>query len=167
MQLFTFDQIKKKAAIANIFAVTATAGLLATVLPLNNTNTTANNTLVREFNTITTSREAEQNSPAALILAAAAIGGLTFGVWQVKKGSNQTGTSYSRYNFQHQDQGQNTLTIDQINGKLRTQLLSLLHRDIPAANRLLTQAKFKYPNRTTNWYAEKVIYDLTRDRGGY
>lgn len=45
------------------------------------------------------------------------------------------------------------------------QLLRLLHEDKAAASRLLTQAEVKYPGRTSNWYVEKVIYDLERDRG--
>ncbi|KAF3884047.1 MULTISPECIES: hypothetical protein [Nostocales] len=32
------------------------------------------------------------------------------------------------------------------------------------ASGLLTQAMLKYPNKTPDWYFEKVIYDLERDR---
>ena len=34
------------------------------------------------------------------------------------------------------------------------------------ARRLLAQARAKYPGKSERWYAEKVIYDLERDRAG-
>ena len=49
--------------------------------------------------------------------------------------------------------------------KLQQQLLRLLHEDRRAAARLTHQAQIKYPGHSANWYIEKVIYDLERDRG--
>ncbi|RUT01719.1 hypothetical protein DSM106972_063420 [Dulcicalothrix desertica PCC 7102] len=154
MQLL-FDQLVKQSTNLKILAATAVASLLATA--------TLNTTPVREANLSSTSREAEQASQVGLLLSAAAIVGLGVGALQANKSTNKTGASYSR--SQQQQQDRNIITIDQVSSKLRTQLLTLLHRDIQGINRLLNQAKFKYPNRTNNWYAEKVIYDLTRDRG--
>ena len=51
------------------------------------------------------------------------------------------------------------------NPRLQEQLLRLLHEDKGAAVRLMNQAQQKYPGRSPNWYIEKVIYDLERDRG--
>lgn len=56
-------------------------------------------------------------------------------------------------------------SLDQVSRPLRRKLLLLLHQDLGAANRLLMQASFKYPDKSAEWYAEKVIYDLQRDRG--
>jgi hypothetical protein len=55
--------------------------------------------------------------------------------------------------------------LDQVSRPLQRKLLLLLHQDLGAANRLLMQASFKYPDKSAEWYAEKVIYDLQRDRG--
>jgi hypothetical protein len=155
MQLL-INQLTKQTTTLKVFAATAVASLLTTA--------TLNTTPVREAN-LSSTREAEQASQVAVILSAAAIIGLGVGALQAKKGDNRTSASYS-INKQYQ-QDHNIVTIEKVNSKLRAQLLTLLHRDIQGINRLLNQAKFKYPNRTNNWYAEKVIYDLTRDRGGY
>lgn len=147
------NQLVKQTTTLKIVAVAAVASLLTT--------TTLNTTSVRDANLSSTSRETEQASQIGLILSAAAVVGLGVGALQANKSTNKTGAaSHQQYQQEH-----NILTIDQVNSKLRAQLLTLLHRDIPGINRLLNQAKFKYPNRTNNWYAEKVIYDLTRDRG--
>ncbi|OKH54301.1 hypothetical protein NIES2101_08060 [Calothrix sp. HK-06] len=153
MQLL-FNQLVKQSTNLKILAATAVASLLATA--------TLNTTSVREANLSSTSREAEQASQVGLLLSAAAVIGLGVGTLQANKSTNKAGASYSPQQYK---QDNNIITIDQVNSRLRSQLLSLLHRDIQGINRLLNQAKFKYPNRTNNWYAEKVIYDLTRDRG--
>jgi len=59
---------------------------------------------------------------------------------------------------------ENIIRIDQASRKLQKKLLTVLHGDREAANRLLSQAKMKNPNRSTDWCAEKVIYDLGRDQ---
>jgi hypothetical protein len=58
-------------------------------------------------------------------------------------------------------------SVDQTSRKLQRRLMSLLHDDRGAANRLMAQVELKYPGKHADWYAEKVIYDLTRDRGAY
>ncbi len=47
---------------------------------------------------------------------------------------------------------------------LTKRLLLLLHGNTDAAERLLTAAYKKYPHRSKQWYLEKVIRDLERDR---
>jgi hypothetical protein len=50
------------------------------------------------------------------------------------------------------------------NRSLQRQLLSLLHNDSQAAERLIRQTQANHPGRSIDWCAEKVIYDLQRDR---
>lgn len=59
------------------------------------------------------------------------------------------------------------IRIEQASRHLQKKLLRLLHDQKDTANRLLTQAQIKNPDRSVDWCAEKVIYDLERDRGGY
>lgn len=51
------------------------------------------------------------------------------------------------------------------NPRLQQKLVRLLHDDRAAASRLVAQAQIRYPGQSPNWYVEKVIYDLQRDRG--
>jgi hypothetical protein len=102
----------------------------------------------------------------AIVLAGVAVGGIVIGT-ALNSGKNQDNTKISsaRSNWSHSSQNQVvTKNIDQVRGKLQKKLLTLLHNDRNAANRLLAQAQVKYPNKTIDWYAEKVIYDLERDR---
>ena len=50
-----------------------------------------------------------------------------------------------------------------ISPKLRRELLRLVHNQ-QTANRLLSGTLNSHPGRSANWVAEKVIYDLKRDR---
>ncbi len=56
----------------------------------------------------------------------------------------------------------NTL-LTHVNPKLRRELLRLVN-DRATVNRLLTGTLNSHPGRSANWVAEKVIYDLKRDR---
>ena len=57
------------------------------------------------------------------------------------------------------------VNLNRASRSLQRQLLLLLHDDRAVAQRLFTQASLRHPGETPNWYAEKVIYDLERDRG--
>jgi hypothetical protein len=46
-------------------------------------------------------------------------------------------------------------------------LLRAVGGDRKLAKRLLDQARWRYPDKSERWYAEKVLYDLDRDRGRY
>ncbi|MEM1368287.1 MAG: hypothetical protein AAGG02_09765 [Cyanobacteria bacterium P01_H01_bin.15] len=48
--------------------------------------------------------------------------------------------------------------------RLQHELMTMLHNDQGAANRLLNLEHRKHPGKTEQWYIEKVIYDLQRDR---
>ncbi|HEY9852838.1 MAG TPA: hypothetical protein V6D28_25420 [Leptolyngbyaceae cyanobacterium] len=45
-------------------------------------------------------------------------------------------------------------------------LLAAVKGNKSLAKRLLAHAKERYPGKSERWYAEKVIYDLERDRAG-
>ncbi|MBD2243215.1 hypothetical protein [Nostoc sp. FACHB-888] len=53
---------------------------------------------------------------------------------------------------------------DPKNRQLQSDLLALLRGDVRTAKRLLRQQRQNCPGRSDNWYLEKVIYDLERDR---
>lgn len=53
---------------------------------------------------------------------------------------------------------------DPRNRQLQHQLVEMLRGDIAVAKRLLRQQRQKHPGKSDNWYLEKVIYDLERDR---
>ncbi|HHP7231061.1 MAG TPA: hypothetical protein ACFCUY_09400 [Xenococcaceae cyanobacterium] len=57
----------------------------------------------------------------------------------------------------------NASLLDSISPKLRQELLRLVHNR-QTANRLLAGTSTSHPGRSANWLAEKVIYDLKRDR---
>lgn len=73
----------------------------------------------------------------------------------------------SRSSFTSKLDEESTIRIEQASRKLQKKLLLLLHDERALANRLLNQVKLKNPNKSVDWYVEKVIYDLERDRGGY
>ena len=76
-------------------------------------------------------------------------------------------TKKAKQPFKLNSRSEGSIRIEQASGKLRKKLMRLLHDDRETANRLLTQAKLKHPNKSVDWYADKVIYDLERDRGSY
>ncbi|WNZ28184.1 hypothetical protein HJG54_35310 (plasmid) [Leptolyngbya sp. NK1-12] len=47
---------------------------------------------------------------------------------------------------------------------LRIKLLTMVGGDVGTANRLLQQCQKNHPGMETEWYFDKVIYDLIRDR---
>ncbi len=48
--------------------------------------------------------------------------------------------------------------------QLKIRLINLLAGDVKGAERLVVQAKQTYPNMPENWYWERVIADIERDR---
>ena len=48
--------------------------------------------------------------------------------------------------------------------QLKIRLINLLAGDVKGAERLIAQAKQSYPKMPENWYWERVIADLERDR---
>ena len=126
------------------------------------TNETLNaRTAVTEFvvdSNVNTPEVAEKVSPSEVAIALAAVGGAAVGTVIAKKVKplKQTGLNLGT---------KDAIGIDQASRKLQKQLLRLLHNERDTSNRLLSQVKMKNPNKSSNWYVEKVIYDLERDRG--
>jgi hypothetical protein len=58
----------------------------------------------------------------------------------------------------------NSYRGDPMNRHLQADLLTLVKGDVAAAKRLLAQQRRNTPGKSDNWYLEKVIYDLERDR---
>jgi hypothetical protein len=54
--------------------------------------------------------------------------------------------------------------IDPKNRQLQKRLMVLLRGDVATAKRLLLQQRKLHQYKSDNWYLEKVIYDLERDR---
>ncbi|ARV63122.1 hypothetical protein BZZ01_19920 [Nostocales cyanobacterium HT-58-2] len=57
-----------------------------------------------------------------------------------------------------------TYVTDPKNRQLQRVLKGMLHYDISTARRLLKQQRQLHPGQSDNWYLEKVIHDLERDR---
>ena len=53
--------------------------------------------------------------------------------------------------------------LTRVSPKLRRELLRLVHNQA-TADRLMNGTSISHPGRSANWVAEKVIYDLKRDR---
>lgn len=121
--------------------------------------TNANSILVADS---TTPGVTEKVGQVGIILGLAAVGGSAVGVILSARKANNPFQPSSRPSPQSNE---NTIRLDQASRKLQKKLLRLLHDDQDTANRLLSQVKMKNPNKSSNWYVEKVIYDLERDRG--
>lgn len=112
--------------------------------------------------------EVETNSTAnsAAMIALALVGGATLGLGvnavRKRQGLQPAHRPALKAAF---DQSQNTSDLQRANRSLQRKLLLLLHEDQQAAERLVQQASFRYPGKSPDWYLEKVIYDLQRDRG--
>jgi hypothetical protein len=51
-----------------------------------------------------------------------------------------------------------------VSPQVRRKLLRLLGNHQPTVDRLVDQARWKNPGESEQWYWEKVLYDLERDR---
>ena len=110
--------------------------------------------------------EAAEKIDSTAILGLAALGGGVAIALSAKKAKNASKSSSRHTGFKSSLDEESTIRIEQANRKLQKKLLRLLHDERDTANRLLYQVKLKNPNRSVDWYVEKVIYDLERDRGG-
>lgn len=106
-----------------------------------------------------TSEVVEQIDPTGIMLGLLVVGSVAVAVTlSTQNGNNRSITKIS------QQSKADTILLKQASPRLQQKLLRLLHNDWDAANRLLSKVKMKNPNRSVNWYVEKVIYDLERDR---
>lgn len=102
-----------------------------------------------------------------MVLGLTALGIAAVGAALNAKGSNSSKLSSIPHFNSKSTASPGTIRIDQASRHLQKKLLRLLHDDRDTANRLLSQAQRKNPHRSVDWYTDKVIYDLERDRGGY
>jgi hypothetical protein len=51
-----------------------------------------------------------------------------------------------------------------VDPRTRNRTLSQLGNNRQVVDRLLKQARLKYPGKSEQWYWEKVLYDIERDR---
>lgn len=51
-----------------------------------------------------------------------------------------------------------------VHGQTRRQLMRLVGGNRATAERLLAQVRQRYPGESEQWYWEKAIYDICRDR---
>lgn len=114
--------------------------------------------------------EPEKVGGAGIILGLAAGGSAVGAILYARKAQNSLKLSSTPSHSglkTSSDSKENVISIDHASRKLQKKLLTILHNDRDAANRLLAQAKFRNPNKSIDWCVEKVIYDLERDRGMY
>lgn len=105
----------------------------------------------------------EINGEAVLAIAIAGSAAIGVGMSAVVDHKRSQPSSYSPARRGTQSA---TVSLDRVSRSLQHRMIRLLHEDYGAARRLLTYTSLKYPGHDANWYAEKIIYDLERDRGG-
>jgi hypothetical protein len=93
-----------------------------------------------------------------IIAGAIAIWGLWWGIkkWQRHKFRRRLSLSAGTPN--------SVPTIGKVAPKTRQKLLKLLGNNQATADRLIGHAKLRNPGEPEQWYWEKVLYDLERDR---
>jgi hypothetical protein len=107
------------------------------------------------FNTNTSGNTSEESDDIGKIVGITALGvGATSLAWYFNQSKTRSLSP-----------AQKTFSVDRVNPKLRKKLLKLVYNNEQTANRLLTGASFSHPGRSLDWLADKVIYDLQRDRG--
>lgn len=133
-----------------------------------NDNSTAILTADYRFNT----RGIEESSNSTALVLGLAIGGVgAIAIAAAARNAKQSLASNSTYpnaNLGFRSSSPTgAVRVEQVSRKLRQRLMLLMHEDREAANRLLSRVKLNNPHRSVDWCADKVIYDLKRDRGGY
>ncbi len=83
-------------------------------------------------------------------------------LWGQIFGPRRTGREQP--NYKPQGKVSRSFRTDRGNRRLQSKLLTLLCGDTATAKRLLKQQRQLRPGESDNWYLEKVIYDLERDR---
>lgn len=58
----------------------------------------------------------------------------------------------------------NLLIVNSGSNHLRQKIINLLYGDVDAANRLIAHCQKNHPHKSIDWYLEKVIWDLEKDR---
>jgi lipoate synthase len=53
----------------------------------------------------------------------------------------------------------------EVDERLRRRTIALLNNNMQTVERLLAQARQNHPDRSEQWYWEKILHDIERDRG--
>jgi hypothetical protein len=169
--LMRIEQLGNHLPIDNQFVQASKSNLVmsASTLTAANDISNVNPSVFTSSSSTNTPTEVEKVGPVGIILGLAVVGGAIGIALNSRKTNNPFKSSSSLYhsaNLSNKSK-ESTIHIGQASRKLQKKLLRLLHDERDTANRLLSQAKMKNPNRSIDWYVEKVIYDLERDRGKY
>lgn len=108
----------------------------------------------------------EVNGEVVLAIALAGSAAVGVGLTAIVE-RNQSSASSRRLPLGNSRVQPAALDFAQVSRPLQHKLLRLLHEDRGAAHRLFAHASLKNPGKHPDWYAEKIIYDLVRDRGKY
>jgi len=99
----------------------------------------------------------------SLLLALLIVAAIAGYIWWTKRNSRRgrygQPIAPRRQQNRRQNRGQ-----DRPNRKVEAKLMRMLNGDRATANRLIEREKYKNPGRSENWYWEKVLFDLQRDR---
>lgn len=148
--MFSFQ---KSITTASLWAVTVMGGLFATQ-GLSTQLSQLGHTSMQFTQPRPTLNDAEsENRDAPWVALAIATGVAVVGVRAAQ--SSQSNKSQSQ---------PSAVRFAQASRPLQRKLMTLVHDDQKVADRLLTQTKLHHPERSIDWCAEKVIYDLKRDR---
>ncbi len=88
-----------------------------------------------------------------------------FAVGHKRRSYNSISTKADLRASSHREESE--IRIEQVPRQLQKRLLLLFNGDRRTANRLLNAAMARNPGKSIQWCAEKVIFDLQRDRGRY
>lgn len=158
------------AALATILSTQVNSNMLTSPENIANQWVQASTSVLADSSS-TTPEVTEKVDPAAIMLGLAAVGGGAIGVAlsarNAKNPFKSSSTPYHSSSRLSPKSEENTIRLDRASRKLQKKLMRLLHDDRDTANRLVSQVKMKNPNRSIDWYVDKVIYDLERDRGAY
>ena len=162
------EVIRRRSTLSNFITTLVASTLLSvSLIGVNQLETTNSSTGVFTDQTLAsdTSRIIAQNNSGnsgnignlSRILTIGLLGAGAVGlIWGISQGNKSSGTRVNLPNY--------SSWLDRTSPPLRKKLLKLLYNDRQTANRLIAGASVTNPGRSVNWLAEKVIYELERDR---
>ena len=162
------EVIRRTSTLSNFITTLVASTLLSVsfigVNQLETTNSSMGVSTNQTLNSDTTRIIAQNNSGdsgnignLSRILTVGLVGAGAAGLmWRISQGNKSSGNGVHLPNH--------SSWIDSTSPALRKKLLKLLYNDRRTANRLIAGARVTNPGRSVNWLAEKVIYELERDR---
>lgn len=150
-----------KTIVTAIIGTGIAGSLAASPIRANEAHTTANTDIIvsQTYDNFPNTNEASDSLKNIVGLTGLAIGTGIVGYHVSKAYQPSLANSLPNLN----NKGKNATILAHLSPKLRRELLRLVHNQA-TANRLLSGTANSHPGRSANWVAEKVIYDLKRDR---